>query len=81
MESSHNWDTLLIVKPSTPILFICLIITIISLFRVSCPDFLRKRGFSISSNILEVDENLPNFFETLKISEREWFIAENEWMK
>ena len=78
MESSHDLLTLLKVKPSTPVLFFCLIIPMIAIIRAIIPERLRKWGFTISSNILEVDENLPDFFNALKVSDKEWFLKENE---
>ena len=77
IESSHTWSTLLEVKPSTPILFFCFMISIISIIRAIIPEHLRKWGFTISSNILEVDENLPDFFDALKLSDKKWFLEEN----
>ena len=78
MRSSHDFSTLTEVKPSTPILFCCVIIPMIAMIRAVIPERLRKWGFTISSNILEVDENLPDFFNALKVSDKKWFLRENE---
>ena len=37
--------------------------------------------FAISSHVLEVDENLPDFFNALKIYDKNWLLKENERMK
>lgn len=67
MESSHTWNELLYVKPSTPILLVCIVIVVIAVIRTVIPDRIKKWGFTISSNEFEVDENLPDFFDALKI--------------
>ena len=36
-----------------------------------------KWGYSISSNVIEVDENLPNFFRAVKLSDADWIVEEN----
>ena len=30
---------------------------------------------------IEVDENLPDFFNALKLRDKEWFLTENEYNK
>ena len=81
MESSHDLLTLLEVKPSTPILLFCIVVPMIAIIRAIIPERLRHWGYTISSNILEVDENLPDFFNALKISDKKWFLRENEYSK
>ena len=79
MESSHTWSTLAIVTPTTPVLFLCFVVVIISILRRICPDQLKKMGFVISTNTFDVDENLPDFFNALKMKDKKWFITENEY--
>ena len=38
---------------------------------------MNKWGFTMSSNEIEVDENLPNFFEAVKLSDADWVVYEN----
>lgn len=40
-------------------------------------ELLLKWGFSMSQDELEVDEDLPNFFTALMLSEADKIIAEN----
>ena len=40
---------------------------------------LRKWGYVISSNTFIVDENLPDFFQALKMKDKQWFKTENEY--
>lgn len=79
MESSHTWSTLAIVTPATPILYICLIIVLILTLRMIWHTRLRKWGYVISSNTFIVDENLPDFFQALKMKDKQWFKTENEY--
>ena len=39
---------------------------------------MNKWGYVISKREIVVDENLPNFFEAVTLSESEWIIAENQ---
>ena len=39
--------------------------------------FLIKWGFSLTSTEIEVDENLPNFFEAVKLNDADWVVFEN----
>ena len=64
--------------PTTPILLFCFIVTAIGMMTNIIPNQLAKWGFTISSNNLEVDENLPDFFQALKMTDKEWFVTEND---
>lgn len=45
------------------------------------PEMLKRFGFTMSPDEFDVDEDLPNFFETLPIKEANMLIAENEHMQ
>ena len=36
-----------------------------------------KWGYAISSSVMTVDENLPNFFSAVKLSDVNWIVEEN----
>jgi len=38
-------------------------------------------GFSMSYANLDVDENLPDFFNALRLSDKDWFMTDNEYSK
>ena len=38
---------------------------------------LERNGFTITSNQINVDENLPNFFQAVKLSDADWMVYEN----
>jgi predicted PP-loop superfamily ATPase len=44
-------------------------------------DLLSKFGFGFTDVEIEVDENLPNFFNAVKLSEREFITKENSYYK
>ena len=42
---------------------------------------LKAWGFSFGSSKINVDENLPWFFDAIKLSDAEWLCAENKNLK
>ena len=44
-------------------------------------ELLNKFGFGFTNVNIDVDENLPNFFHAVKMSEREFITAENTYYK
>ncbi len=43
--------------------------------------FLVKNGYAISNQVISVDENLPNFFQAVKLSDADWMVFENKNMR
>lgn len=58
----------------------CICIFIIVFTTVVPKDTLLTWGFTMSNEELDVDEDLPNFFEALQLSEADKIIAENKQM-
>ena len=56
---------------------ILILVTINFLFRETLENFF----FAEKERIIEVDENLPNFFNTLKLSDKDWFVKESNYLK
>ena len=54
-------------------------VIIITIFRLFFYNWMLKYGYTISSNEINVDENLPNFYEAIKLSDADWFVKENEY--
>ena len=81
MNSAHGWSTLDEVSQATPLLFFSFAFVAITFLRIGFYDTLTAWGFTISSSTIEVDENLPNFFEAVKLSDADWLIKENNYMK
>lgn len=76
MKSSHDFSTLKDIDATAPILVICVIILMIRMSHRLCPKFIKKQGYDIGQT-LDVDEDLPDFFSTLKLKDKEWFVKEN----
>jgi len=71
MESSHTWDTLRTLSVTSPILLICTFLVIISSLRtIFSQPFMQKWGYTISNTHFDVEENLPDFFDALKTSDK-----------
>ena len=54
-------------------------VIIIVFFRLFAYTWMLSSGYTISSNEINVDENLPNFYEAVKLSDADWFVKENEY--
>jgi len=64
-----------------PALFITMAaLSIIGLQKV-LGEYLTKWGFTLQTNAIAVDEDLPNFFESIKLSQADELIAENDNMR
>ena len=82
MQSSHDLSTLFKLSGATPLLLICLIIAVYALLKIIInPELLKKLGYLNSSDKMEVDENVPDFYSALKMSDKEWFWCENDRTK
>jgi len=60
-------------------LILSMAFVIIVIFRVFFFNWMTKYGYTISSNEINVDENLPNFYEAVKLKDADWFVKENEY--
>jgi len=81
MTSAHYWSTLFDFTQASPMLLISMVFLIIIILRAFFGDKMRKWGFGISNNIIEVDENLPNFYHALKLSDADWFVKEGNYLR
>lgn len=54
---------------------------VIVIMRVFFFSWMSKYGYTISTNVIEVDENLPKFWEALKLSDADWFCKEAAYVK
>ena len=81
MSSAHGWSSLGTMDQASPMLLIAMAFVVITVLRVGFADLVSKWGFSISNNIIEVDENLPNFFEAVKLSDADWLVKESNYLQ
>lgn len=58
-------------------LLIAIPLLVIIFFRRSLYPLMEKWGYTISNNQISVDENLPNFFEAVKLADADWMVFEN----
>jgi len=56
-------------------------IFIIAVLRIVAYPLLSSWGFVISTNVISVDENLPRFFEAVKLQDADWFVNEANYLK
>lgn len=69
------------INQSSPLFIMCATCVIIIIITSIVPnELLLKWGFTMSVDELEVDEDLPNFFEALMLSEAEKIVSENRQM-
>lgn len=50
---------------------------VIIVLRETAYKMLAKYGFTLTSHEIVVDENLPNFFEAVKLADADWMVFEN----
>jgi len=79
MSTGHDLSTIGTVSQATPMLIIGVALSFIAIMQVVAYDTLRKWGFTLSSNVIEVDENLPNFFNAVKLSDADWAVKECQY--
>jgi hypothetical protein len=81
MITGHDWSTIFNVTQATPMILIGLALVFITFMRIFFFDTLTRWGFTISSNKIEVDENLPNFYEAVKLKDADWIVNENKYYR
>ena len=81
MSSSHYWGTITDFDQATPMLLLSMAFVVIVTMRVFFNSTLSKWGYIISGNVIEVDENLPNFYEAIRLSDADWFCKEALYLK
>ena len=69
MPSAHSLANVMRMTSATPMLLITWVLFCLLMMQVCCYDRMQKWGFVISQQTMEVDENLPNFFNSVKLSD------------
>ena len=77
MRGGHTFATMGEFSFALPLLLISAVLVVIVVFRLYFYETLQAWGFTLSSNEIEVDEDLPNFFEAVKLSDADWMVYEN----
>jgi len=65
-------------QPSTPMLLISFIFCIIVILRLTLYPTLTKWGYTLTKVEIKVDEDLPNFYQAVKLSDADWIVYENK---
>ena len=79
MKSGLIFDNLGELGSPTPMILITLPLLIIIIMRRVSYKLFEKSGFTIwkSEAVADIDEELPNFFEAVKLSDADWMVFEN----
>lgn len=77
MLSGHTFDTIK-VDQSSPLLLIGLAIFMIIMLQTFFKRQLKAWGYSFGGAKINVDENLPFYFTSIKLQEADWLLKENE---
>ena len=75
--TNHDFSTVFRVTQALPTLFIAFAVLLITVLQKCCKKRLKSWGFGFSGHKIEVDENLPNFYNAIKLSEADWIVTEN----
>lgn len=81
MSSAHSWSSLGELSQATPILLLAVAFVAITIMRIGFYETLVKWGFTLTQNEIEVDENLPNFYASVKLSDADWMVKESNYLK
>jgi len=79
MVTGHDFSSIYKVNQAIPALLIAVAVLIIFLLQKCFKKQLKKWGFGFSKNKIQVDENLPYFFDAIKLSEADWIVKENDY--
>lgn len=78
MQTSHTFGSIFRISQATPLIFIALPMLIIIILRRRFYPLLEKWGYTLTKTEIVVDEDLPNFFQAVKLSDADWMVFENQ---
>lgn len=76
MLTGHTFDSVMSVNQASPLLLLMVALFFIIMLESYFKDQLTEWGFSLSANLIEVDENLPDFYLAVKLSDADWIATE-----
>jgi len=79
MFTGHTVGMTMDVNQASPLFLLFIALTIIIILESYFKEYLTKWGFSLSSNEIDVDENLPDFYKAVKLSDADWMVKEQEY--
>jgi len=80
MLSGHTFSSIS-VDQAAPLLLIGVCIFVIIVMQSHFKKTLKRWGFTFGGSKINVDENLPKFFEAIRLRDTDWIIAENRNLK
>jgi len=80
MQTDHRFP-LIKVDQAAPLLLMGAAIMIIIIMQTFFKKTLKNWGFSFGGTKINVDENLPYFFTSIKLGDADWLLAENKNLK
>jgi len=81
MLTGHTFNTMLEINQATGLMAMTFALIFIIFMELMFKSLLQRMGFSMSSTDIEVDENLPNFYLAVKLSDADWIVYENRNMR
>jgi len=74
METGHTVASSLGTNQAAPLFLMSVAVFVIIILEAYFKEHLVKWGFALSSNEIEVDENLPDFYLAVKLSDADWLV-------
>lgn len=74
MITDHTVSVSMSVNQASPLLLLSVVLFVIIILESYCKDQLTAWGFSLTTNVIEVDENLPEFYLAVKLSDADWIV-------
>jgi hypothetical protein len=79
MSTNHSIaDAFTTVTWASPMLLVGLMMVVIVFLQKIIPEKLNEWGFTMLQGNIEVDEDLPNFFKSVKLNDADWLVYENK---
>lgn len=79
MITNHTVPETMSVNQASPLFYIMILLSIIVILESYFAEHLSAWGFSLSQNKIEVDENLPDFYQAIKLSDADWVVHEQQY--
>ena len=77
MKTGHDLASIFVLDYASPLVLISFAAIILIFISKVFTMTMRKWGYVISKNEIVVDEDLPNFYQAVPLSESDWILAEN----
>ena len=81
MLTSHSVSNSFNLGQASPVIFVAFAVTLVFFMKTCCHKALHKLGYTMGCNEMEVDENLPNFFNVVKLADADWVVFENKALR